>query len=53
MTYHKYDRVKVTIDGEAKTLTITKLLLSTNAYEAVTGGGKKLTVGHDEIKGLA
>lgn len=53
MTYHKYDRVKVTVDGEVKTLTITKLLLATNSYEAVTGGGKKLVVTHELIEGLA
>lgn len=54
MTYHKYDRVKIEQEiGKVVTVTIMKLLISTDSYSAVTSTGKKLTVQPSEIVGLA
>lgn len=51
--FRKYDRVTAEVDGEIRTLTITKRLLSTDEYEAVTGAGKRYVIAEDQIVGLA
>lgn len=52
-TYSKNDRVTVELDGELKTLTITKSRSAGTVYDAVTARGVPVVITHDQIKGRA